>query len=58
MDKITDEIYREYLTNRLKTLTDLCNSCVMSAENRLYAHEQMDHIMFQLYQLDNAEPEE
>lgn len=58
MDKITDTTYREYLEKRLKVLTNLADIQRMSVENMLRVQEQMDYVMFQLYQLDNAEPEE
>ncbi len=62
MEKITEEVYRNYLITRLKGLkADLEGFPeYMDTENKkiqLEMASQLDYIMFQLYQLD-AEPEE
>ena len=61
MKKITTEVYREYLVNRLRDLREWAKfkpDTMEGAKLKLKAEEKIDFIMFQLYQIDSAEQEE
>ena len=58
METLTKEIYREYLCNRLKDLTECLEQPVPINDRlklRLEIQRDMDFVMQQLYLLDNEE---
>ncbi|MBQ7012296.1 MAG: hypothetical protein IJN11_00055 [Oscillospiraceae bacterium] len=60
MDPITNEVYREYLCNRLKDLTECLDHPVPINDRfklRLEIQRDIDYIMQQLYLLDNESEE-